>query len=243
MIILRYRGLIIGLRLHPQEVLHCVFEVSAQFRSDQSSVAMKGVFLEQAQGRLNHTRRAFGAMTDSRDDTTAFQAHWLDFVIQWKGTYTKIQQAAKETPQETQWFGTVTKERKADPLLRYLFEARNDGEHPEEGLLPRHPARHYPQLTKFVPDRDITNPKLAFDAKGRLVKVTDQDGNDVGGIGPTIPAESILLEVTERDHTKKVPPPRSHLGQPMEPKPRLAAELGLRWLETLVAKAEAMHRP
>ena len=57
------------------------------------------------------------------------------------------------------------------------------------------------------------------------------------------PAESRLLEVKEYDGKRTVPPPTTHLSSPMEPTPHIAADLGLKWLRSLVATAVAMSEP
>lgn len=193
--------------------------------------------LQQAIGRLEHARRAERLLREQREDPFAFQANWLDFLVQWKGTYTKVQQAAKSSPQEIQWFGTITKARRADPLLRYLFEARNDGEH---GINPS--TFHLPAGFKFIAT-DTAQPKFHFDSSGALTSVTDTKGNEIVKDIQPVPEQSFLIEVTEFDGVKKVPPPKEHLGTPMEPKPLIAAALGLQWLENLVETAEAMQAP
>ena len=199
---------------------------------------MKQIALQQAKGRLKLTERAAAALNVKGQDPLDFQTHWLDFLVQWKGTYTKIQEAAKDTPQETQWFGSVTRERKADPLLRYLFEARNDGEH---GLSLS--AWHDDERFDPISLQEIARMVTIFSPEHGLelaAKITGSEGSEAGQYAMASPAVSRLIEVTEFDGKKKVPPPTSHLGKEMEPKPLIAADLGLRWLAALTAKAEAM---
>ena len=73
------------------------------------------------------------------------------------------------------------------------------------------------------------------------VNCVDEHGNENGKLAGWLPAESVLLEVTEFDGKRKVPPPTSHLGNAIEPKPLIAANLGLLWLEKLVALAAALQ--
>jgi hypothetical protein len=82
--------------------------------------------LQQAKGRPQLAERALQAMKSAADDPTEFQTHWLDFLVQWKGTYSKIGQASKSSPQEVQWFGGVNAQRKADPLLCYNSSPSSD---------------------------------------------------------------------------------------------------------------------
>ena len=97
-----------------------------------------------------------------------FDEHWVDFSVAWKSAYNKVEQAAKDTPQERQWFGSVKNERKHDPLLRYLFEARNDEEH---GVVSSAAAQ--PAVALFQATKDTSN--VSFVMKdGRVIDVTTQ---------------------------------------------------------------------
>lgn len=202
---------------------------------------MKQTPLNQARGCLRLAERAFEALCRAGGDRTEFQIHWGDYLVQWKRTYTRIQQAAKDTPAELQWFGAVNRERRGDPLLRWLYEARNDGEH-GTNLSALHSSgaleftSHGSQIAILM-NGDGT-PFIGSD--GRPLVLDDGKKVDVVSVEP---AFSELVEVTEYDGKKKVPPPTSHLGEPMEPKPHLAADLGLRWLKKLVETAVAMSAP
>ena len=186
--------------------------------------------LTKAQGRLRLAQRAFRTLQKIEAEPDAFDEHWVDFLIHWKGTYTKVQQAAKETPQEMQWFGGVNHERRNDPLLRWLYEARNDEEHGLITSATNQPAVLHWKLDE--PKEGEGGTIFATNAGPRVMRVTEFH-----------PEESTLQTVTEKDGKKKVSPPTSHQGKPMEPKPLIAAELGLRWLEALVATAEAIQKP
>jgi hypothetical protein len=70
-----------------------------------------------------------------------------------------------------------------------------------------------------------------------------KDGTEVAKVVEFIPGDARLKEVTEYDGKRKVPPPTSHLGIPMDTNPLTAADLGLRWIEALVATAKAIQEP
>ena len=202
---------------------------------------MKALFLSQAEGRLKLAERALGEIHGAGGNAETFQIHWLDYLIQWKGTYNKVQQAAKDTPQEIQWFGAVNKDRRNDPLLRWLYEARNDGEHGTD-VSAKHQGPGFSFTThgkevilKLKPDGSLflgpNGKPIAFD-DGKEIEQIDID-----------PAESRLLPVKEYDGKRWVPVPELHLGKPIQPTPRVAAELGLDWLKLLVKVAVAMSKP
>lgn len=199
---------------------------------------MKQSVLEQAEGCLCLAERAFEALCQAGQDRIAFQAHWADFLVQWKRTYSRIQQAAKDTPQERQWFGEANNERKRDPLLRWLYEARNDGEHGTDlSAFHSGPAYEFESHGKEVAVKVNPDGTIFLSPSGKPVFL--DDGKEVDAI-TIIPAESRLVEVTEWDGKRKVPSPISHQNKPMEPKPHVAADLGLKWLRSLVATAVAL---
>jgi hypothetical protein len=199
---------------------------------------MNRLALEKAKSRLRLAARAVNDLETIGANPIAFEDHWTDFLIHWKGTYSKVQQAAKDTPQELQWFGGVNRERKQDPLLRWLFEARNDEEH---GLVSS--AVNLPHRVTFRPHNDAVAHALRVNPDGSI-RALDENGNEIAAdYGHPQPPESKLNEVTEYDGKRKVAPPTAHQGQSIEPKPLIAAKLGLCWLESLVATAEALQNP
>jgi hypothetical protein len=192
--------------------------------------------LAQAKARLMLCRRALDELGKHKFDEALFQMHWQDFLVQWKGTYMKVQQAAKTTPQEVQWFGGVNAIRRNDPLLRWLYEARNDEEHfGATDSATKRPATIEFKVVKANPGGGITF---------RLSDLRNPETGELVGTDKRLrPGVAVLHEVTERDGIRKVPPPTSHLGKPMQNHPTVAATLGLQWLEALVAKAEETNKP
>ncbi|MGV3730213.1 MAG: hypothetical protein ACO1NN_05590 [Sphingopyxis sp.] len=201
---------------------------------------MQSRLLAQAKSRLKLCERAFNEIKKCRFEQDDFQTHWQDFLVQWKGAYMKVQQAAKTTPQELQWFGGINTFRRKDPLLRWLYEARNDEEH--YGLTDSaiyKPADWLFKLTKGGPRKVLCK----LDGPNGPQLIDKETGEVVGVLQSHDPQVSQLQEVTERDGKRKVPPPTRHLGRNIPPEPKIAAFLGLQWLTELVASAEAMSTP
>lgn len=194
--------------------------------------------LSQAKGRLKLCRRAFEELRkpETLFEPEEFQTHWVDFLVQWKGTYMKVQQAAKSTPQEVQWFGGINRIRRSEPVLRWLYEARNDEEH--YGL--SESAVHKPatSLYKIIREGVRTLTTVPDDD----TKLVDQTGEVAAVLEHHEPQTDLLREVTERDGRKKVPPPDRYFGRPIPPQPGAVATLGLLWLNGLVTKAEEMSK-
>jgi hypothetical protein len=65
------------------------------------------------------------------------------------------------------------------------------------------------------------------------VEAVDEHGNVVAVQEAFEPGTPTLQEVTKRDGKKKIPPPDSHLGKAISPKPIVAATLGLHRLAAL----------
>lgn len=160
--------------------------------------------------------------------------HWIDFLVAWKGTYTKVQQAAKDTPQELQWFGGRNTQRKSDQVLQYLFQARNDEEHGLVKSASLEPGRAVFRMTKDGPD-----PQLVFE-NNRPAKIVDATGEVIAEL---LAQQAIVAELhAVKDRSGNViPPPAALDGSPLNPV--TVADLGLRYLEALIAKAEAMSKP
>jgi hypothetical protein len=84
--------------------------------------------LIKAQRRLSVAQKAIERLPETAD-FDAFSEQWYIFLHAAKGVYITIEQGAKASAQSRQWFGRKNNERKSDPLLRYISEARNDDEH------------------------------------------------------------------------------------------------------------------
>ncbi|AMO71098.1 hypothetical protein [Sphingorhabdus sp. M41] len=193
--------------------------------------------IEKAKSRLRSAKRAVSAMGATEDPNTIAD-NWVDFLTAWKGVYEQVKKASKTTPQEMQWFGGVSREKKTDPLLKYVFEARNDEEHgvgrsalPHDGLV-KFPAKSY----------EVSIASMRFDPETREITLYGPDGKPVydpvklSGPGVT------LDPITARDG-RVIDPPESHLGESINPDVLSVATAALHYADKLVMVAEAMHTP
>jgi hypothetical protein len=160
---------------------------------------------------------------------------WFSFLTAWKGVYTVLEQGAKTSQSSKDWFEAKRKERLNDPLLTYLYEARNDEEHgldiplddiigeikfriPEPGEVPKAPPENLP-----------------IDG----IRLTREDGGPIEiirSVGPGI----ALMEVTNRKGNV-VNTPEAHFGQPLvDTTPQAVAALGLAYIKALTAEAKAL---
>ncbi|UVK53333.1 hypothetical protein DBIPINDM_006816 [Mesorhizobium sp. AR02] len=209
--------------------------------------------VEKAKGRLRVAQKALAALRSSRtfDD---FSDSWYVVLTSSKNVYTVLEQGAKGSPQSMQWLGSKKQVRKSDPLLQYMFEARNDDEHGLGSAVHLEPERHDIGISgegdsnsirlDGGPFRDVvmTNFATAIGFVGGPppadLRVTSLDGKPVK-VRRT-PSTTVLVPISARgDRTYN--PPTHHLGVPLQStSPVAVAELNVTYLEGLVAEAEKL---
>lgn len=185
--------------------------------------------------RLATKQLAAAEAAHSYDD---FSDAWYLFLIAAKNVYTCLEQGAKVSPQSRQWFGAKKNERKNDPLLQYLFQARDDDEHGLGDVTKLNPAsvavgKRAPGYSSHIAL------SISTDSAGSATihELQSLDGLPVL-IEPT-QAHAVLLPVTARANVT-YPPPEKHLGVRLsDGLPLTVGKLGIAYLEALVAEADA----
>lgn len=210
--------------------------------------------LAKAQLRLRVAEENAGNLRGAADYDT-FSQRWYVFLHAAKGIYTTLEQGAKATPQARQWFGQKNQERKDDPLLRYITEARNDDEHGiEEG-------------TERVPQ----SLRLGVGELGSDNILRDERGNTFIGCGTAIrivgghpgmtnlprlrtldgvpaksvfQAESVVLKTVHDRSKRPYAPPDSHRGAALSKgDPYEASRLTVIYLTALLNEAASFCKP
>jgi hypothetical protein len=181
--------------------------------------------------------------------------HWYVFLHAAKGIYTTLEQGSKATPQARQWFGLKNQERKNDPLLRYISEARNDDEHGIEENTEIRPSRlalgeRKPGASRAMRDQfgnTFVDCGAAYEFEGGVPNrasmpiLSPLDGKLVHS--SFTPSRIALKPVRDRS-LRCYPPPKFHLGRALQTDgPIEAAELTFTYLFGLVAEAESFHKP
>jgi hypothetical protein len=67
-----------------------------------------------------------------------FTSAWSDFLVATGGIMNLLEAGAKDTPQGRQWYGGIKRSFNADPLLKYMFQARNAEEHTADAITSHH---------------------------------------------------------------------------------------------------------
>ncbi len=110
--------------------------------SGRNSIFASGFFImdaqavEQAKGRLQRAERALERLKAAANYDEAEES-WSDFLLAAATIYSKLEQGSKSKGTSSGWFGRKKKERKDDPLLRFLHHARNSDEHGIERVAER----------------------------------------------------------------------------------------------------------
>ena len=177
-----------------------------------------------ATARLRKVQLTVKAMANYADNPAAIESLWGEFVMAAGAVYSKLEQGSKSNGTSAAWFGKKKHERKSDPLLRYIHQARNADEHGIELIT----ARHNSEIT-LGPGASATlvatdnHTWTVQDAQGEIQYPQDR---------------VVLVRVHDPRFGDHFDPPDEHLGAPVPNRlPHTIAELALTYLEGLVAEA------
>ena len=209
--------------------------------------------VEKAKGRLRVARKALAELKSSRTFSD-FSDSWYVVLTSSKNIYTVLEQGAKSSPQSMQWFGAKKQIRKSDPLLQYMFEARNDDEHGLGSAVQLKPELHEigvagPGYSNAVRLDGGPFSNVVIQGCGTAVafeggppppdlRITPLDGKPVR-VRRT-PATTTLIPIAARGD-RVYAPPTHHLGQRLQDaSPVAVAELNIAYLESVLGEAEAI---
>lgn len=167
-----------------------------------------------------------------------FDAVWYQFLTAAKNIYTVLEIGSKVSPRSRQWFGSIVSQRRKDPLLQYVFQARNDTEHGLEPILSI--VQQAMGVTVAYSGSDFSVEfNMRVDEKGKLfVEDISSDSRE-----PAAQFEIIgikLADVHDRANTTYAPP-RHHLGLALSGNsPTIVAVLTHEYLSKIVVSAEAL---
>ena len=156
--------------------------------------------------------RAFQSMTDlaGTDYFSEIERHWSAFLVSAHRVCTKLESASKPCPKASPWWGRKRHEIRNDPLLSYVWHARNADEHGLHQVTQKHPGAF--TLVPPTPERPIGEVQVTY---------------------PHI----YLVDVVDRGVT--YPVPNSHGGGPIsKAHPNNVGLLALRFLEECLKEAE-----
>lgn len=163
-----------------------------------------------------------------------FEDAWEYFLAECNGVFDLIESAARGHQSTKSWFGVKKKERQRDPLLCYLWNARNSNEHSvrdtaewSEGAI---------KIGAFGPGNS-----RSFSINGSLEEGLTVRSNDGLPVAIDIQAPGVVLLSVRDIHGKEHLPPTEHLGSPLvDPTPLGIASAGLRYCEALLAESSSL---
>lgn len=177
----------------------------------QSLVKKAGIL--KAKSRLDEAKKHY---TNCRASTThnQYAEAWAKFLISSAAILHVIEGASRHTPQGRQWYGAKRTQCRKDPLILYLYQARNEEEHgiePVTKITPGKVIMHVPeggvvvraQIRGRPSDENLSNLLL--------------NPNNYPGAVPTftiLPPRPELLPVTSKEGDV-FQPPKEHLGKPL----------------------------
>ena len=158
---------------------------------------------------------------------------WTNFLVELDRVWVKVELVCKAHPKFAPWQGQHRRRRKRDPLLRYLTQARDSGEHTLGDLTAQVPGGIG---IGAKPGTTVHIKRLVINATGPGQVEIEGDRPENLMISLT-PNQIELLDVSNRSGRHKVP--RSHLGTPIvEPTPLAVGELGLAYWRSFAEEAE-----
>jgi hypothetical protein len=193
--------------------------------------------VDQARTKLRKAEESLSLLEKATNYEEAEDA-WADFVQHAGTVYSKLEQGAKSSGSSNGWFGRKKKERKDDPLLRYLKYARNANEHGIERTVAHNTGSGHSVATfkplKFGERQQFTG-DLTEEGTGRVLA----KNLNILQLGPSIK----LITAYDRRYNDHCDPPSSHMGKPIEFGgliPLEIGKLGLTYLRALVSEAETL---
>jgi len=195
---------------------------------------MKKIAVNKAETRIAKAKQCLQQIEASKS-FTEFSSAWTDFLVALNGAHTILEQGAKESPQSRQWYGGKKVERRKDPLLGYLHQARNADEH---GLEPIAELKSGSiEIGPSASGAPVHLRSLHVSPDGRV----SGEFRSVDGLPPRIVIELPrvrLITVVDTRYMTKCDPPAEHLGSKLtDISPLAVAKLGMTYHEDLVTQA------
>lgn len=183
--------------------------------------------IEHASRHMFAAAASLSTMKDSNDFQN-IEANWTQFLGLAGKVFSKLEQGAKCSTSSKAWFGRVIGLRRSDPLLRYVWHARNAEEHTLQDVVSLNPG--YAQW----------NPPTEAEAEKLRLALKDEPRPYcfLGVVEGVLPHPK-LQPVTDRGQTYL--PPTEHLGCPLEnTSPAAVGDLLLSYLANLLDEARKL---
>ncbi len=199
---------------------------------------MKKIAVEKATAHLAKARRALAALERAKR-FDVFEEAWGDFLTEYGRFLSKLQTGSKVNPQSRQWYGALKRQCRDDPLMAYLFQARNAAEH---GLGDVARLAADAGRMRFPASKEVTlsmsmriNEDGSMDVKNP--KVVTEHGEFTGVELWNARAELVTV-YDDRFPQDRWDPPQMHGGRPIvDRSPAGLAKMALIFMDVILADA------
>jgi len=199
---------------------------------DQAAVSAALNCLERAKEAL--------ASLENGGSFDKMEGAWTDFLVMANRVYVKLEQGAKVSGKSKAWFGRKKSERRNDPLLSYIKNARDADEHGLARITERTSGSIGVNATEGVP--------WSGHIKSTEIGAEISLHSDAPGASATFsitPPNVRLVEVV--NYGDRYPAPTTHMGNPVPnpvlnayPHPVAVGQLAVSHLDALIAEARAL---
>ena len=208
---------------------------------------MQRVAVEKARLRLAKAEAASSALA-SAASLGDIESAWVDFLLAFGGIYSMLVKGAKGFAASEIWFSEKLHERRSDPFLQYLLQARNAEEH---GIAPTIDSVETAHETWIRKDEQWQHLNTIFvsladkkqfngHSNEAIVEVVDENKNPVES-KVYIYHSTKLLTVRDGRSGKLYVPPTEFLDlSSFDRNPKSYSRAAVPYLQNLVSEAEAL---
>ena len=185
---------------------------------------------------IEAARVNFMHASQSMDDLAAatvfaeIQRHWAAFLVNAGRVYTKLEQGSKTKPKSIAWWGKKWHDRKKDPLLCYIWHARNADEHtliPITQVMPGGVTPATPTPEELARIHEALKPRMDLMPDGDLA------------IFDVVEPHLKLLDAIDKG--VRFPVPTTHKGEAISAaSPNNIGLLALAYFDQMIKEAEAL---
>jgi hypothetical protein len=185
-----------------------------------------------AESKLKEAQASIAAMKGART-RDEYRDAWGRFVDSLQEAWVSFEyEGVNKVPKFRKWVTPIYRERKKDPLLLYLYQARHQSQHGQV------PLAWSEANVKIAPNWSGHIKRLEVFKDGtHIFDAYPQDGKSE----PTLeysPGDPLLPTVENKKHNQKFDPPTEHLGRPLVSRdPVDAAELAFNYYQSLIREA------
>lgn len=181
--------------------------------------------IAKANARLHKMHQALERMKTG-NSPSEIEGAWGDFIFAASTAYNSLLQGSKTNNKSKDWFNKRKNERRKDPLLLYVKEARNSEEHGIEDITKRTNSQIH--LTS-------QGDQVTLRSDGRQWHVVSQKGN------VRYPLDRVRLIPVKNGYGDTFDPPESHLGQPLaDISPVGVAEATYAYIKAMIEDAQTL---